>query len=398
MPDSKPGARELRLLRITTVPISLRLLITGQAKFMANHGMEVLLCSADGPEVELVRDYEKCPHVIVPFTRAITPLHDLRCLRQLVDLMRRFRPDIVHTHTPKAGLLGMLAARMARVPVRIHTVAGLPYMTTTGNRRRLLVAMERLTCLAATNVWPNSRSILNELTERKICSPDKLEMIGQGSTNGIDLAQFSPESLSDETLTAVKREMGYDPACRYLVVVGRLVRDKGIIEMLAAFRGLSGELPDLRLVLLGPLEEERAEETLPAETVEELTGNPAIVHIPWTDEVPAYLHLAHLLVHPSHREGFPNVLLQAGAMGCPIVCSRIPGNVDIVSDDVTGLLFPVGDVGALTEELRRALTRYSEVRLMADELLQEIRERYDRGVIHQTLLRRYRELAASEER
>lgn len=396
MHDSQLGDRPLRLLRITTVPISLRLLITGQARFMADQGVEVLLCSADGPEVGLVREYEGCPHVIIPFTRAITPLQDLNCLRQLIDLMRRFRPDIVHTHTPKAGLLGMLAARAVGTPVRIHTVAGLPYMTTVGNRRRLLIAMERLTCLAATNVWPNSRSILHELTERNICPAQKLEIIGQGSTNGIDLAQFSPGALSDATLAAVKQEMDYDPAYRYLVVVGRLVRDKGIIEMLAAFRLLSDEFSDLRLVLLGPLEEERVEETLPLETVEQLTKNPAIIHIPWTDEVPAYLHLAHLLVHPSHREGFPNVLLQAGAMSCPIVCSRIPGNVDIVSDGVTGLLFPVGDVGSLIQELRRALSRYSEVRLMADRLLQEIRERYDRGVIHQTLLRRYRELAASK--
>lgn len=380
------------LLRITTVPISLKLLLTGQMRYMAQHGFRVIMASAEGPEREEVIAKEGCPHVIIPFTRAITPLQDLKCLWLLIQLIRRERPDIIHTHTPKAGLLGMLAARFTGVPVRIHTIAGLPFMTASGFRRRLLIAMEKLTFWGAQHVWPNSQSMLTYVREQQLCPERKLDLIEEGSTNGIDLQQFSPATLVPEKLAEIKATFAYDPQYTYLLAVGRIVKDKGIPELVAAFTALQAEYPLLRLLLIGPLEEERTEELLPPATLAAIRENSAIQHIAWTDEVACYLHLADILVHASHREGFPNVPLQAGAMLCPLVCSEIPGNVDIVTHGETGLLFKVGDPDHLVAMLRAALQQPEQAQAMARHLRAKIEQQFDRPVVHAALLARYREL------
>lgn len=391
MSKSSPDDSPL-LLRLTTVPISLDLLLTGQPAYMREHGFRVVLGSADGPEREKVMRREQCPHVIIPFTRAITPLQDLRCLRQLVGMMRRLRPAIVHTHTPKAGLLGMLAARLAGVPVRIHTIAGLPYMTASGRRRRLLIQIERITARAAQHIWPNSQSILAEVRRRRLCSPEKLGIVGQGSTNGIDIEEFSPDRVSDDRSEHAREQVGYRNDRRYLVAIGRLVRDKGILELLEAFEAIHRDRPEVHLVLAGPLEQQRSEETLPEETVSLIGRHPAIIHIPWTDDVPAFLGLADILVHASHREGFPNVLLQAGAMHCPVVCSAIPGNTDLVEDGHTGLTFPVGQAGKLEKKLRFALDTPDALREYADKLQEKVVTDFRREAVHRAMLDRYRAL------
>ncbi len=381
-----------KLLRLTTVPISLRLLLTGQPRYMQDHGLQVIIGSAEGPEREMVIAAEGVPHELIPFTRAITPVQDLKCLGQLVRFMRREKPNIVHTHTPKAGLLGMLAARIAGVPVRIHTIAGLPFMTATGKRRQLLIAMEKLTYAAAQHVWPNSHGIMEYMREQQLCPERKLSLIGEGSTNGIDLDVFSPDRVTEEAVARVREQIGYEAEGTYVMAIGRIVQDKGIAELLEAFDRLKGDFPSLRLVLVGPLERERPEETLSAEALAQIDTDPAITHIGWTDNVAAYLQVADVLVHASYREGFPNVPLQAGAMECPIVCSAIPGNVDIVTDGQTGRTFPVGDAGALESRLRETLTQPQKSQDMAEALRRKVEANFDRKVIHRLLLERYRSL------
>lgn len=382
-------AKKTKLLRITTVPISLRLLLTGQMKFMHNKGFEVLMVSADGPELGEVIEGEGCPHRIIAFTRAITPFQDLRCLWQLIWLFYRERPDIVHTHTPKAGLLGMLAARLTGVPVRIHTIAGLPFLTASGSRRKLLIAMEKLTYWGARQVWPNSKSILAYIKENRLCPIHKLNIINEGSTNGIDLDVFSPSVIQPDILARIKATFDYQPHFIYLLAIGRIVKDKGIPELVNAFTELQVDIPQLRLLLVGPIEEEREEELLPLATLEGIQNHPGIQHISWTDEVAYYLQLADILVHASHREGFPNVVLQAGAMSCPIICSDIPGNIDIVRDGKTGLHFKVRDAEHLIAQLRFALENPGKMQAMARCLRSEIEQYYAREAIQEAIYQRY---------
>ncbi|HNP54717.1 MAG TPA: glycosyltransferase, partial [Ferruginibacter sp.] len=180
-----------RLIRISTVPMALRILLTGQPRYMREHGMDVWLLSADDKERQEVMELEGCEHIIVPMTRKITPWQDFRCLLLLRRLFKKIKPDIVHTHTPKAGLLGMLAARSLGIPVRIHTVAGLPLMVEKGLKRKILLLTERLTYWGATQVWPNSPSMLAFIREQGLCPEQKLAMINNGSTNGVDTTQFN---------------------------------------------------------------------------------------------------------------------------------------------------------------------------------------------------------------
>jgi len=168
-----------KLIRITTVPISLKLLLAGQMKFMKEKGMEVLMVSSDGREVAQVLKNEGVRHDVIPFTRKITPIQDLKCLWELYQLFKKEQPDIVHTHTPKAGILGMLAAKLEGVKVRIHTLAGIPYMSADGGKKGLLEKVERYTYHYATEVWPNSQGLKKFVIKDNLAPEEKLQIIGK---------------------------------------------------------------------------------------------------------------------------------------------------------------------------------------------------------------------------
>jgi len=386
-----------KLIRITTVPISLKLLITGQMKYMSENGFEVKMISAGGEEVNEVITKEGCPHIIVELTRAITPFQDLKCLWALFKLFRLEKPDIVHTHTPKAGLLGMMAAKLAGVPIRLHTVAGLPLMTANGFKKKLLFFIEKLTYLFSNKVMPNSNSLLRYIRTHRMTSEKKLHLLGGGSSNGIDLKQFSEKSIEANRLRILKNQINYSSENIYLIAVGRIVVDKGIIELISAFNVVQDYTPNLKLILLGPLEKERPEETLPSEILHTINNHPNIIHINWSDEVEYYLHLSNLLIHASYREGFPNVLLQAGAMNCPIICSNILGNIDIVDHENTGLLFDVKNASNLAERIKWSLDNPQAMKDFADRLYSKIQNNYSRTTFHNKMRNFYLKLLEKNE-
>ncbi len=379
-----------KLIRITTVPMALRYLLPGQMRFMAANGYDVLMISADGKELNDVIKNEGCRHIIVPMTRRITPFRDLQCLFQLIRIFRKEKPDIVHTHTPKAGLLGMLAAKYCGVKLRIHTVAGLPMMVEKGFKYRLLKLIEKKTYAAANHIWPNSNSLLQFITKQQLTNPQKLQVIGKGSTNGIDVNFFNRATLDEQLAIRAKTSINYSTQNKYLLFVGRLVADKGIVELLQIFLRLQKQHHSLKLILVG--EYETKLDPLPAATIKEIETNPAVIHINWTNDVKYYMSLADHFVFPSHREGFPNVLLQAGAMELPIICSRIAGNVDIVTHEETGLIFDTGNEQQIQELVEQALNDPEPVNAMAKKLKQAIYEDYRRENIWQNILEAYKSL------
>lgn len=370
--------------------MALRYLLPGQMYFMGMSGFEVVMISADGKELAEVIAREQCRHIIVPMTRKITPVQDLKCLWMLVKIFRKEKPDIVHTHTPKAGLLGMLAARITGVKTRIHTVAGLPLMVEKGFKYQLLKFIERLTYAAATQVWPNSNSLLQFIIKNKLTNKEKLKIIGKGSSNGINLHRFTTDSLNQNTLATVKASVNFSNNKVYLLCIGRLVKDKGIVELVNVFNELCKEHGHFILILVG--EYEATLDPLPEETLQEIKTNPSIIHIPWTDHVEYFMHIADYFVFPSHREGFPNVLLQAGAMGLPIVCSNIAGNIDIVQNNETGLIFDRGNEQQLLKLMQYALTHPQHLQTMAKNLEEEIQENYRQENIWQNMLEAYKSL------
>jgi len=284
----------------------------------------------------------------------------------------------------------MLAAKFCGVKVRIHTVAGLPLMVEKGFKYQLLKFIEKLTYAAAGHVWPNSNSLMQFIVKNKLCKPGKLKIIAKGSTNGIQLNRFKREGLDPKIIDEIKQQINYLPQNRYLLCIGRLVVDKGITELVHVFTQLQKTNDGLVLVLVG--EYENTLDPLPADTLYEIEINPSIIHINWTSQVEYYMSLANFFVFPSHREGFPNVLLQAGAMGLPVVCSHITGNIDIVTNNETGLIFDKGNEQQMLKLLQYALLHPQHMQTMAKKLQLEIQENYPQENIWQKMLEAYKSL------
>jgi len=376
-----------KIIRVTTVPMALKVLLRGQMRYMKKAGFDVIMVSADGKELEDVLQYEGCRHHIVPMTRKITPVADIQSLWKLYRFFKKEKPDIVHSHTPKAGLIAMLAAKFAGVKIRVHTIAGLRFMTATGFTRKILIRMEKITANAATHVWPNSMSLLKYVQDNKLVKPGKLEVIGKGSSNGIDLTRFSKTALSDEGIQKAKQGISYDAALTYILSVGRIVKDKGIRELVNAFASLYKENDKLRLVLVGTFEEKL--DPLDESIMRLVKTHPGIILAGWHDEVEYFMSIADLLVHPSYREGFPNVVLQAGAMECPVVCSRIEGNIDIVDENINGLIFTARDENDLYQKLKQAIAEPALMKQRAASLRKKIEENFDRTFVKEQLRLKY---------
>lgn len=376
-----------KLIRITTVPMALRYLLPGQMQFMKANGFEVVMVSADGAELQDVIQNEQCRHIIVPLTRKITPVQDFKCLIRLIRIFKQEKPDIVHTHTPKAGLLGMWAAKLSGVKIRIHTVAGMPLMVEKGFKLRLLTFVEKLTYKAANHVWPNSGSLYNYIVEHKFTTVKKLKIIGKGSTNGINTNRFNKNVLDEKIIEKVKVSINFSTEVVYLLCIGRLVADKGIVELVNVFSLLQKKHTNLKLILAGDFENEL--DPLPAAVLQVIKTNPGIIHITWTQQVEYYMHIASYFIFPSHREGFPNVLLQAGAMQLPIICSQIAGNVDIVTAQQTGLIFEKANEEQMNTQIEYAINNPQQMRQMALNLEQIIIKDYQRENIWQLILKEY---------
>lgn len=384
-----------KLIRITTVPLSLNLLLSGQMKYMKDQGWEVIAVSSDGKEIPQVEKREGVKHITIPFTRKITPFQDLKCVWKLYQLFRNEKPDIVHTHTPKAGLLGMIAANLAGVKIRIHTLAGIPAMAAEGQKKGLLESAEKWTYSNATEVWPNSHGLKNFVIEKELCSERKLKVIGSGSSNGVDLAKYNRSALKENHLVAATMRILPGEDDFLILAVGRLVKDKGIEELVRAFLA-SKIVSSSKLVLLGSFEQDL--NPLSPEIIQTIQDHPRIVQIDWSDHVAHYMALADVLVHASHREGFPNVLLEAGAMQLPVICSDIIGNSDIISQQKTGLIFPVKNEEVLREALEFAFVKRDKMQLLAANLFKEISEKYERTKLHQEIFSNYQRLIEEVEK
>ena len=337
-----------KLIRITTVPLSLEKLLENQPRFFSKY-FDVTLVSSDKEKLEEIANEQGVKYFPLEITRKITPLQDFRCLIQLVSFLRQENPYFVHSHTPKAGIIGMLAAYIARVPVRMHTVAGLPLMEATGFKRIFLNLVEHITYFCATNVYPNSKGLENFINENNFCDKSKLKTLGSGSSNGIDTAYFNPEEVTETQKANLKKELNIETTDFIFSFVGRLVGDKGINELIQAFVAVSKKHPSAKLILVGHTEAEL--DPLLPETLHSIELDENIIEVGFQKDIRPYLALTNVFTFPSYREGFPNVLLQAGAMGVPCIVSDINGCNELIQDEVNGCIVPVKKVEPLLDKM-----------------------------------------------
>jgi glycosyltransferase involved in cell wall biosynthesis len=341
-----------RLVHVTTVPESLDF-FHGQVGYLAERGVEVWALSSPGDMLDDFAAREKVSVHGLPMARRITPLRDVATTARIWRWLRRVRPDIVNAHTPKGGLLGMIGAWLARVPVRVYHMHGLPLMTATGPRRLLLRWAEQVSCLLAHQVICVSPSLRAAAIAEGLCPARKMKVLHHGSINGVAAeSAFDPERLGAETRAATRRRLGIPLDAEVIGFVGRVVVDKGMIELVRAWQDLRVERPGLHLLVVGPFEEQ---DPLPAE-IEQLLREDARVHLTGmiVDTPPMYAAM-DVVVLPSYREGFGIVAIEAAAMELPMVATEVPGCVDAVENGVTGTLVPVRDSAALTDACRRYL-------------------------------------------
>lgn len=382
-----------KLIRITTVPVSLKTLLKGQHRFMSENGFEVVGVSSPGQELEDVKNDENIRVVALEMTRTISPFSDLKSLWNFYKLCKKEKPLIVHSHTPKAGIIGMLGAKLAGIPIRLHTVAGLPLMEEKGIKRKILDFVEKLTYACATKVYPNSKGLYEFIVENKYTATEKLKVIGKGSSNGIDTTHFNPNQIPEQQKQDLRKSLGIQPEDFVFIFVGRIVKDKGINELISAFSSFSslrGTKQSAKLLLVGNYEREL--DPLLPETEKIIDANPNIITTGYQQDVRPYFAVSDCLVFPSYREGFPNVVMQAGAMGLPSIVSNINGCNEIIEEGENGTIVPVKNVDALQQAMKKMIEDkeyYSKLKSNARSMIQS---RYEQSVVWNELLEEYKSL------
>ena len=379
------------LIRITTVPLSLEKLISGQLHFMSSF-YNVIAVSSDKERLERYGESEKVAVFPLEMTRKITPLRDVFAVLKLYFFLKKTKPFIVHTHTPKAGIVGMLAAKLAGIPHRLHTVAGMPLLEQVGFKRMVLNFVEKLTYSCATKVYPNSFKLRDVIIKNEYCPPTKLKVLANGSSNGIDTSYFDSTHFSEDQKSSLKQDLGIKSSDFVFIFVGRIVSDKGINELISAFSEIQEYKTDIILLLVGPYEQEL--DPLKEETLNQINTNKSIFSVGYQDEVRSYFAISDCLVFPSYREGFPNVVMQAGAMGLPSIVSDINGCNEIIEDTKNGYIIPVRDKEAVKETLIRILENKKEYSEMQHNAREMIVSRFDQKIMWESILQEYRNFEA----
>lgn len=376
-------SKKQKLLRISTVPVSLETLLKGQLKMLSRQ-YEVVAVSSPGEEMRVLEEREDVRTIAIPMERRISLVKDFISLIRLIILFAKERPDMVHSITPKAGLLSMLAAWITRVPVRMHTFTGLVFPTATGKMQKLLIAMDRLTCFCATHINPEGEGVKRDLINYKITSKP-LHVIANGNMNGVDLEYFDRTPEVMEKAYSYKKE-GTFTFC----FVGRMVKDKGINELVHSFLRLYQDDARVRLLLVGPFEKE-LDPVLP-EVEEQILHHPGICFMGFQSDVRPFLAASDALVFPSYREGFPNVVIQAGAMGIPAIVTDINGCNEIVLPDRNGMIIPTKNEQALYEAMKYFAFHSVEVEKMATNARPLIVSRYEQRMVWNALLAEYKSI------
>lgn len=321
----------------------------------------------------------------VTMERHISPIRDLKSLFGLIRVFRKEKPTMVHSMTPKAGLLSMMAAWFCRVPVRVHTFTGLVFPTATGLTQKILILTDRITCACATHIVPEGEGVKNDLINYRI-TKKPLKVLGHGNVRGIDLAHYNPELPEVQADAAKIRK----PGIFTFIFVGRLVRDKGINELVEAFERLNKEIPAIRLILVG--RQEPKLDPLKPETIAKIDNNKNIEAVGQQSDVRPWLAASDAFVFPSYREGFPNVVIEAGAMGLPSIVTDINGSREIIIEGKNGTIIPPRDADALYMAMKSFL-EYPDIRTeMATNARPLIASRYEQSYVRRCLKEYYKEI------
>lgn len=371
-----------KLVIIVTVPVVLETWLKGQPKFLSNY-YEVEIITANSPTIKNIEAYENVKIQTVDFNRQINFFKDMKVLVQLFLYLVKSSPSIVYTLTPKAGLLGMIAAWMARVPLRVHNVVGLPHLEAQGKRKIILQMTEQITYFFASKIYCNSinlKDVVRTMTNKQV------DVIGNGSVNGVD-TQFFKDSLSQEEKKVILNSVHFDTDDFVITFIGRIVKDKGIDELLNVFSKLSQKYSKIKLLLIGDYKNES--DPISERGEEIIQTNKAITYLEFQEDVGAYLSISSLFVLPSYREGLPNVLIEAGSYGIPLVATDINGCNEIIKNNYNGLLVKKKDEKDLLEAIEKFIVDKEYYNFIKKSVRESIVSRYDQKYFFNELLKEF---------
>ena len=371
-----------KIIRSVTVPQSIGFFEEVMERLNAD-GYEVLVVTSPGKEFDAYKQrHPEVKAIEVPMERRISLIKDLISLWQMIKVMRKEKPYMVHSMTPKAGLLTMISGWLTSVPVRIHTFTGLVWPTETGLKRIILMVTDWLTCACATHVIPEGQGVLDDLKNHSVCKKP-MNVLGYGNVRGIDMERFNPARFAD-----VKK----DENIFRFVFVGRIVGDKGINELVEAFIRLNNEYSNTQLSLVGKYEANL--DPVKLETLRLIEESSCIDACgpKYGDDLLIEYMKSDCFVMPSYREGFPNTVMEAGAMGLPSVVTDINGSREIIIHGENGIIVPSKDSNALYEAMKQMLVNTSAREKMAANARPLVDSRFEKSFVQGCLIKFYEEI------
>lgn len=377
----------IKIIRATTVPESLDTFCKGILRELFEK-YEVVVLSSPGDALERVAEREGVMTIAVPIERRISLKKDIWSLWRLIMVFHKEKPTMVHSMTPKAGLLCMLAAWLTKVPVRVHTFTGLVFPTSKGLKRRILMLTDSITCACATHIVPEGEGVKNDLVMNRI-TKKPLKVLGYGNVMGVDMKKFSRRK---EVLN-IANTIGNGSSFTFLYV-GRIVKDKGINELMSAFEWLYSETANVRLWLVGSFEDSLDPISEKAKDI--IHNNPGVEYVgpKYGDELLAYYAAADCFVFPSYREGFPNTVLEAGAMELPCIVTDINGSREIIKQGENGVIIPSQNAEALYHAMKNMIADHTAREYMASNARKMVGDRFEQGFVRKCLYDFYDEILA----
>jgi len=374
----------MKIIRACTVSMSLGF-VEGMLPDLKKK-YEVVLLSSPGPEMETIVKKYGVKTIAIPMERHISLKKDIVSLYKLIKVFRRERPQMVHSMTPKAGLLCMVAAWLTKVPVRIHTFTGLVFPTAQGLKRKILMLTDAITCACATHIIPEGEGVKADLQNNGI-TKKPMRILGYGNVRGIDMTRFSRR----ESIMRMAENLRDSDVFTFLFV-GRIVRDKGINELVAAFKRLNEEFPKTRLWLVGFFEENLDPVSSTTKSIIESNKNIEAVGEKLGDELLSYYAASDCFVFPSYREGFPNTVLEAGAMDLPCIVTDINGSREIISQGENGIIIPPKNEELLYKAMKQMITDENNRKKMTGNARKMIADRFEQSFVRQCLYDYYEEI------
>ncbi len=369
---------KIRLIRLTTIPLTLKLLLKGQLRYLSNY-FEVVAVSSPGDDLNIVKVREGVRVEPIFINREISLVKDLKSLFQLILFFNKEKPAIIHSNTPKSSLLSMIAGSITGIKVRIYTIGGLRFEGSHGIQRTILILMEHVSCFFATHVLCESVGVKEKIMSVGV-KETKLTILNPGNLNGVNTVYFDPNNYD---LADLREEFDIKNDDFVFLFIGRLVKDKGIKELLDAFELISNNLKSIKLFIVGPNDGESTFYSNNLSRIQRINGIKYLNHL---DDVRKILAASNCLVLPSFREGFPNVVLEAGSMGKPVIMTKVNGHFEYLNN-FNGLLVEIGDVNALYVAMQTIILNKNNY--SSTQIRKFVIENFDCQIVQNTLLKFY---------